>query len=155
MITIKQFINIIDGKVTTAELYYDAKTLILIGHWDGDQNGRSLEIIFDPSVGESKVMTVHAHDFKRNKAYRLKDKDLTADNEAWDGVNYVDLETDEDMIEKMTALFNYEEYDDRIAIPLDLPDEVLLILMKEAHQRDITFNQYLIELIEEKLLQNV
>lgn len=155
MITIQQFINIINGQITSSEVYYDAKTLVLLGHWDGDQNGRSLEIIFDPAFGESKVMAVLAHDLKRNRAYRLKDKDLIADNEAWDGVNYIDLETDEDMLEKMVALYNYEEYDDRIAIPLDLPDEVLLILMKEAHARDITFNQYLIDVITEQLKKHV
>jgi hypothetical protein len=55
----------------------------------------------------------------------------------------------------MMALMNGEEYDDRVAIPLNLPDDVLLILMKEAHEKDITFNQYLTEIISEKLKQYV
>jgi hypothetical protein len=126
---------------------------IMLSTWDQDQNGRSMDIIFSPITQE--VFAVHVHDFSSQRAYRMQIEGFNDDKEAWEGVNYTDLESEDDLLDKIIAIFNYEEYDDRIAIPLDLPDEVLLILMKEAHQKDITFNQYLTEIITEKMKQYV
>jgi hypothetical protein len=154
MITLKQFLSIIDCKITECEIWNADEPLLLISHWDGNNDGRSMDIIFDPSISdeELQVKSVHLHDYKNQRAYRLMHKrDFEEDNFAWEEVKYTDLESDDDMKEKLTAAFMYEEYDERVVIPLDLPDDVLLILMKEAHAKDITFNQYLAECITEKL----
>ena len=80
-------------------------------------------------------------------------------NQAWDDVKWVDLETEEDLLEKAKAIFNGDEdFDERIVIPFDLPKEELFALMKLAHEKDITFNQLLTEIlmdvIESKTLVN-
>lgn len=154
MITIKQFIEIINGKITEADVYRtNGRELVLFSHWDYSQTGRSMDIVFDPSIDdiEFQVQAVHLHDFKNNKAYRICQREFDESIEAWDGVNYIDLQTDEDMIEKMVAAYNYQEYDDRVSIPLNMPDDVLFQLMKEAHEKDITLNQYLAEILLQQL----
>lgn len=33
--------------------------------------------------------------------------------------------------------------DDRVEVPIDIPDDVLLVLAKNAHALDITLNEYI------------
>lgn len=154
MITIKQFLNVVDHAITDTDTWIGYSELAtILSYWDGNQDGKSMDIIFSPTTQE--VFAVHVHDFKNKRAYRRQIVGFNNDKEAWYGVNYADLESDDDLLGKMQAIYNDEDYDDRIAIPLDLPDDVLLILMKDAHAKDMTFNQYITELIKEKLKQYV
>jgi hypothetical protein len=68
-------------------------------------------------------------------------------NEAWDCVNYVDLDVVDDFIQKALAIRAGEDYDTRVQVEVDFSDEDLLQYMKIAHERDITFN----ELVEQAL----
>jgi hypothetical protein len=68
-------------------------------------------------------------------------------NQAWDDVNYTDLDVDADFLEKARAIVAGRDYDTRVQIEVDFSDEELLRYMKIAHDRDITFNL----LIEESL----
>jgi hypothetical protein len=68
-------------------------------------------------------------------------------NGAWDDVDYIDLEVDDDFIQKCLAIKAGETYDTRVQVPVDFSDEDLLKYMKLAHERDMTFN----ELVEEAL----
>ena len=63
-------------------------------------------------------------------------------SQAWDEVEYVDLETDDDWYEKAEAIFNKEDYDTRVQMPVDFADHELLQYMKMAHEMDITFNEF-------------
>jgi hypothetical protein len=69
---------------------------------------------------------------------------------AWDDVKYIDLEVEEDFLEKAQAMFEGKPFDSRIKVPLELEDDVMLQLCMEAHKRDITLNQMV-----EELLRNV
>jgi hypothetical protein len=69
------------------------------------------------------------------------------ENQAWDDVNYIDLDVDDDFIQKALAIRAGEDYDTRVSVPVDFTDEELLTYMKIAHERDVTFNQ----LIEDAL----
>jgi predicted HicB family RNase H-like nuclease len=44
-----------------------------------------------------------------------------------------------------------ESYDDRITIPIDLPDDVMFALMKQAHEQDITFNQHVEQVLRSEI----
>jgi hypothetical protein len=79
-----------------------------------------------------------------------KRRDINRD-EAWDDVNYVDLEVDDDFFQKCLAIRAGEDYDTRVSVPIDMSDEELLKYMKLAHERDVTFN----ELVEEALRQAI
>ena len=44
-----------------------------------------------------------------------------------------------------------EEYDTRVSIPIDLPEEELMVLFKMAHERDMTFNDFVEQVLREQL----
>jgi glutaredoxin len=160
VITLKEFMELVDYRVTEGSDYcwecFGSNSYSL-SYWNQDHNGHSLCIIFDTRTHE--VYTVEACDYKHNRAYRLINPDYKTvyDNEAagrevnafeaWDDVNYVDLDVDDDFIQKALAIIAGEDYDTRVSVPVNFTDEELLTYMKQAHERDITFNQ----LVEEAL----
>jgi hypothetical protein len=81
-----------------------------------------------------------------------KERNIDPD-QAWDDVKYVGLEVAEDFLEKATAMFNGEEWDERIVVPLDLDDDVLLQLAMEAHKRDITLNK-MVEIVLREAIEH-
>jgi hypothetical protein len=129
--------------------------------WNGDQDGNSSTIIFDTKTQE--VYEVQSHDYKNQRAYRLVSPDYKDQrnmesvqrnvplDEAWDEVNYVDLEADDDWIQKALAIVAGEDYDTRVSIPIDLPEEELMVLFKMAHDRDMTFNDFIEQVLREQL----
>ena len=72
-------------------------------------------------------------------------------NQAWDGVDYVDLDVDDDFIQKCLAIRAGEDYDTRVQIQVDFSDEDLLKYMKLAHERDITFNELVVQALTEAI----
>lgn len=122
-----------------------------LSYWDNDHDGVSADITFDTQTQEVYYATVH--DYAKRRSYRLinpdyveayrqecKDKNVV-ENNAYDEVNYVTLETDEDFIEKLTAIVNKQPYNTKVQVPLELDKEELYTLMTLAHERDITLNQ--------------
>jgi hypothetical protein len=96
---------------------------------------------------------VQAHDYVHNRAYRLINPEFKSAhdhessgrgieiNNAWDDVNYVDLDVDDDFFQKALAIREGEDYDTRVQIEVNFDDAELLEYMKIAHDRDITFNE--------------
>lgn len=160
MITLKQWMETVGYRITEGSNYgwscYGSDSYML-DSWDSDQDGHSFSIIFDTRTQE--VYEVQAHDYSNNRAYRLINPDYVKAhseeaksrgsniNEAWDDVDYTDLEVDEDWLGKAKAIFAGEDYDTRVSIPVEFTDEELFVYMKMAHERDITLNQ----LIEQAL----
>lgn len=159
MISLKQFMETVGYRITEGDTYgwqcYGADAYML-DSWNGEHNGHSFTIVFDTKT--QAVYEVQAHDYLHQRAYRLINADYAKANkkeakrrgvsrrEAWDEVDYVDLETDEDWLSKAQAIVVGEDYDSRVDVPLDLEDDLIFEMMKQAHERDITLNQY-VELI--------
>jgi len=74
-------------------------------------------------------------------------------NLAWDNVKWVDLEVDTDWCTKANAIMNNKSFDNRIEVPLDLDNDLLLELALQAHKRDITINK-MVELILQEVIDN-
>jgi len=160
MITLKDFMETVNYRITEGSDYqwncYGPNAYCL-DSWNGEQDGHSLSVIFDTRT--QQVYEVQAHDYRLNRAYRLTNPEYIAErdnesqdrgvdkSEAWDDLRYVDLDVEEDFLEKARAIVNEEDYDNRVKVPVDFTDEELLEYMKIAHERDITFNQ----LVEEAL----
>lgn len=70
---------------------------------------------------------------------------------AWDDVKWIELEVEEDFLEKATAMFNGNEWDTRISISVDLDDDILIKLSMEAHKKDITLNK-MVELVLQEVI---
>jgi hypothetical protein len=47
-----------------------------------------------------------------------------------------------------------EDYDNRVMIPLTLPDNELFEIMKMAHERDMTLNAFIEETLKDYLDKN-
>jgi hypothetical protein len=45
-------------------------------------------------------------------------------------------------MEKAKAIIAGKNYDTRVQVPLDLPDDVIFQMMKMAHERDLTLNEF-------------
>jgi len=158
MITMKEFMELVDYRITEGSKYgwecYGPNAYML-DSWNGEQDGYSFTIIFDTK--NHTVYEVQAHDYVHNRAYRMFNEDFlkkmkkeakrrnVSKKEAWDNVDYIDLEVDDDFISKCLAIKAGEDYDTRVSVPIDIPDHELLQYMKMAHERDMTFNEFIEE----------
>lgn len=123
----------------------------------------STNCIFD-SVTKT-VYTIEAWDYDNNREYRWINPEyrevLKAEceereclfEESSDGRKFIDLEVDEDILEKITAMHRGEDYDTRVKVPVDFSDEELLKYMKLAHEMDMTFNQFVELALREAMLR--
>lgn len=148
MLTLKEWMELVDCRITEGGSYFtNIPGLYSLSAWNERQDGWSFFIAFDPKDNQ-RVYVVEAWDYARNRAYRLKDPAIELDyDQAWDDVDFTELEDDDDFFQKAVAIKTGEDYDTRVSVPLDLPDELMFKLMKQAHQQDITLNQ----LVEEAL----
>jgi hypothetical protein len=161
---VKDWMELVNYRITEGSDYgwqCYGPNVYCLDSWNGDQDGSSFSIIFDTKT--QVVYEVQAHDYKHHRAYRMINKDFEAAykaesaeraawmNEAFEGVEYIDLEVEEDWLEKAKAIYNGLSYDTRVQMPIDFTDEELLKYMKLAHERDMTFNQF----VEEALRQAI
>ena len=163
MITMKEWMELIGYRITEGSDYcwqcYGSNAHCL-DSWNGEQDGHSFTVIFDTK--DQTVYEVQAHDYVHNRAYRMinpdfqkkykkeaKHRDIDKNN-AWDDVNYIDLEVDDDFIQKCLAIQAGEDYDTKVSVPLELEDDKMFELMRMAHKQDITLNQ-----LVENILRNM
>jgi len=149
MITLKQFMEIVNYRICEGSPWNGfAPGAYSLDYWNGDQDGHSLAIVFNTT--DQTVYTVQACDYKNNRAYRFTHpehrKDL--DKEAWDDVSWCDLDVEDDWLEKAQAIVDGRDYDTRVQVPLELGEDELFRLMSMAHERDITLNQLVTEIIQ-------
>lgn len=158
MISVKEWMELVDFKITEGSDYLwncFGSNAYCLSSWNQDHDGYSFCIVFDTHTQE--VYTVEACDYKNERAYRMvnptykQQHDIEASdrcvsvNQAWDDIYYVDLEVDDDFIQKSLAIKTGENYDTRVSVPVEFSDEELLKYMKLAHERDMTFNQFIEE----------
>jgi hypothetical protein len=164
MITLKDFMEVVDYKITEGSDYcWDCygSNAYRLDSWNQEQDGHSISIVFDTRTHE--IYEASAYDYRRNRAYRLinpnyiqahndEANERNVDiNQAWDDVNYVDLETEEDFLEKARAIVADEDYDTRVDVPVVLDRETLYGLMTMAHEQDITLNQLIENIIRQEI----
>jgi len=171
MITLKEWMEIVDYKITEGSDFgwnCYGKDVHMLDSWNGEQDGHSFTVIFDTKT--QVVYEVQAHDYVHNRAYRMINEDYrkkakkearkrdVSRDQAWDDVDYVDIEVDDDFFQKCLSIKAGEDYDTRVSVPLELEDELMFELMKMAHERDITLNEMVEEVlrrvIDEKTIRN-
>lgn len=106
---------------------------------------------------------IEAHDYINDKSYRWVRPDLKEsyikECASWDEsfesfettkdrLEYIDLETESDILSKTMSIFEGFPYDDRVEVPIDLDDKELFDLMRQAHLKDVTLNQYVASILE-------
>lgn len=159
MITIEQFLNLIDFRVGLSNEFlwkcYGDRAQIL------DSSDEKFSMIYDTMT--QQVFEVKVYDYKNSRAYRMIHPDYVdaykkeaeirgvPSAQAWDDVDYIDLDLVEDWLEKAQAIAAGQDYDTRVKIPLDLPESDLFKLMKLAHEKDITLNQLVEHVISNEI----
>ena len=166
MLNMKEWMELVDYKITEGSNYgwscygSDAYTL---DSWNGvhGAGGYSFSIVF--GTESHKVYEVSAYDYTNNRAYRMINLDYVEQhrkeaesrdvpiNQAWDDVVYVDLDVVDDFIQKCLAIRAGEAYDTRVQVEVDFSDEDLLQYMKLAHERDMTFNEFVTQALTEAI----
>lgn len=161
-ITLKDFMEVVDYRITEGSEYgwqCYGENAHRLDSWNGDnEEGYSVSVVFDTRT--QVVYEIETCDYKNQRAYRLLNPEFrgavnseaesrNVENEvAWDEVNYTDLEVAEDFLEKTRKIVAGENYDTRVQIQLNLPDDELFKLMVIAHERDITLNELVCEVLE-------
>jgi hypothetical protein len=160
MITMKEWMELVDYKITEGGDYgwqCFGPNSYRLDSWNGVHGvgGYSFSIVF--STKTQKVYEVSMCDYTNDRAYRMinpknqkKHEKESIErgvnlNEAWDCVDYIDLDVVDDFIQKALAIRAGEKYDTRVMMPVDFSDEELLQYMKLAHERDMTFNEFVEE----------
>jgi hypothetical protein len=166
MITLKEWMEVVDYRITEGDNFgwnCFGPNAYILSSWNGDQSGWSFSITFDTK--DQTVFLVEACDYKNHRAYRRINPDWTAKfsqwgngcidgdmkDQAWDDVNFVDLDTDDDFFQKALAIKEGKSYDTRVQVPIELDDSEMFKLMTIAHERDITLNQLVAEILWERI----
>lgn len=165
MISLKDFMEVVGYRISEGSAYLwgcfgaNAYSIDAVRKVDGNFEG-TVSITFD--TVDQTVYMVEAFDYTRDRAYRLINPDYQdrykeecrvrgVNDVAWEDVEYIDLDTDEDFLEKAAAIIEGRDYDYRVQISIEFSDEELLKYMKLAHERDITFNQIIEQALEEAI----
>ena len=160
MITMKEWMELVDYRITEGSEYGWAcygPNAYTLDSWNGvhGAGGYSFSIVF--STKTQKIYEVSVCDYTNDRAYRMinpknqekhrKESEMRNVNlkEAWDDVDYIDLDVVDDFIQKCLAIKAGEQYDTRVSMPVDFSDAELLTYMKMAHDRDMTFNEFVEE----------
>ena len=168
-ITIKDFMEAVSYRITDGAEYCwscygpNARSM---DYWNGElgSRGRSVCIVYDTKT--QVVYQLEAWDQSNDKAYRwihpdyLEAVKAEADSrsvdfeQSFDDHKYTDLEVEEDILEKATAIANEEEYDQRVIVRLDLEDDELFLLMQMAHEADLSLNKFVEHILKLEMRRN-
>jgi hypothetical protein len=89
-------------------------------------------------------------DFENDYRLEADAKGIPADI-AWDDISYTDIDVEEDFLEKLQAIINEEEFDERIIVPLNLSEQEEMQLYRLAHEADMTVNDYINQLLRAEM----
>lgn len=157
MISLKEFFETIEYKITDSDefqwsCYGKNARVIDCADKSGYTDGWSASVVFDTDTQE--VYEASVYDYKNSRAYRLIHPDYVKAYEeeaksrgvngeqAWDDIEYTDLDVDSDWLEKAAAIVAGEEYDTSVVVSIDIDSDTLFKLMKAAHEENMTFNAY-------------
>jgi hypothetical protein len=165
MLTLPEFFELIEHRVTGGSEFqwqcYGHHAYVIESDRKANCANYSFSVVFDRD--DQVVYEVTVSDYNNRRAYRMINPDFkfghddeaagrnVPANQAWDDILYTDLETVEDFVTKARAIIAGKKYDPRISIPLTLPNSEMLALMTMAHERDMTFNDFVTEILEQAL----
>jgi predicted HTH domain antitoxin len=165
MITIKDFMECIDYRVTGGTEYqwqcYGPNVRYLEFQSGEGTVSDTVLILFD--TVDQTVYEMQAWDYHNEREYRwihpdyldAHKKEAKSRNVKWkksfDDRKFINLEVEEDILEKATAIARGEEYDTRIMVTLDLGDKERVLLMEMAHEADMSLNQFVEHILREDM----
>lgn len=145
MINMHDFMNLVEFRITEGSEWFGnlGVPTYSLTYWNGLHDGFNVSIVF--RTDNQVVVLAEVCDYARGRAYRLVHPDYKNhkyDDQAWDEVNWTDLDDDQDWLNKAQAITKGLDYDTRITVPITFSDQEMLAYMKAAHDMDITFNEF-------------
>ena len=110
-------------------------------------------ILFDSNTAEVYEITVEVPG--EPLCYRWIDPEFVDDHRdeaesrnvdpaiAWDDVKFTDIETEDDILDKLEAIVNCQEFDRSIVVPISMTADEELELHRQAHAAGMTTNDYI------------
>lgn len=161
---IKDFLEAIDYKITGGSEFtwtcFGPSARYLDSDDSQGADGRySVNSVFD--FEDQTVYVIEAWDYDNGREYRWLNPEFASEfnkeciskgidpKTSIDGKKFIDLDVQDDILEKISKIVNGEEYDTRVKVPVDIYDKDLLKYMKLAHDLDITFNELVERAIQE------
>lgn len=126
-----------------------------------DDGNNCSDVLF--STDDHTVYEITVSDNVNNRFYRWFNPDYREayfeesrrrgfnPNTVFDNEVYIDLEVEADILEKLRAITEGRPYDERVQIELNFDDETLDFLFRTAHERDITLNQLIENILREQI----
>lgn len=164
MFTLDRFLEITNNAPAESSKFgWDCygQNAYILEYWNGCYGADAISIEIVYNIQTLQVFEVQAWDGKTQTEYRFwttpEYKQLHIDYATKRGVDYtlsingryfIDLDVEDDMVDKAIAIFSGRDYDKRISIVINLTDEEELALMRMAHEQDKTLNQLVSEITE-------
>jgi hypothetical protein len=165
VITLKDFMETVNYRITEVDDYgwkcYGSYAYSF-DSWNGDNSqGHSVGIVLDTNT--QVVYQMEAHDYSNQRSYRWIKPEFrksyedearahgVIQNEAYDDVEFIDLETTKDMLSKARSIVLGVDYDARIEVPIELDNDTIAFAALEAHKMDITLNDYIQHILKNML----
>lgn len=165
MITTKEFLECINYSITDGEEFqwscYGPNARYL-EYWN-NKHDDSITVLAIFDTVDQTVYQIEAWDGIRDREYRWIDPDYREahlqesikrnidPDESCDDRKFINIEVEEDIIEKATAVYKGVEYDSRVIVSIDLTNQEQFLLMEQAHKRDITVNQYVEYILQQEI----
>ena len=167
MITLKDFMETVNYKISEGSDYLwncYGENSYRLDSWNGENDGYSASIVFDTKT--QVVYETTAYDYQHDRAYRMINSDYVKKHnkegkkcgvnvkQAWDDIDYVDLEVEEDFLEKLKSIVSGKDYDTRVLIPIDMTEVQFALIARAAHEADITVNEFFERALTEYVKEN-
>lgn len=155
MITLKDFLECVGYRITEGSDYcWDSfgPDAYRLESWDESTTKNSVSVVFDKKT--QTVYQIEAWDHENQRTYRWTNPAQLAGYQeecvrrnisfstSVDNEQYIDIEVDDDILEKARAISAGLEYDCRIQVELNFTDEETFSMMKMAHSMDMSFNEF-------------
>ena len=149
---VEQFATAVRHRITGGSEYqwqcYGDQARWLDAGWEQEGDRWSASAVFDSRT--QRVYECHVSDYRTDQAWIWRDPEFAEAHDreaaergvdprfAWDSVPWQVLDTEPEILDRIRVVS-----DDRESIELELPDDELLTICLQAHQRDMTLNQYI------------
>ena len=136
-------------KLSTVDGTSNFRVFSASGNRDSIEYEHISNLIFNEETENATV--IEFIDYNQSLAYRWINpvyRDSNMELIVVPEVEFIQLDEEADIMEKITALFNGEEYDSRVTVPLDLTEHEIYMLAMGAHKQDITLNEYIGEVLK-------
>jgi hypothetical protein len=159
--TIKEWLEIIKYKITDGTSYqwncYGPNARYIDSFI---YDNYSSNIVFDTET--QVVYEATTYDYANDRTYMIFNPDfveaykaeLLSRGQTESDTQVIVLDVEEDFLEKTRAIVNGLPYDSRVMFNIELEKDSLFTLMKMAHDKDITLNHLLEEILKKAMIKD-